>query len=205
METTTVFAPAFESPSRGRPMSLAAWYAVALIATSLSTFAYLLALRRVAAHDSALQALVSLYRLTTLFAPVVVAIKGAAFGGVLWAALAVFDVRASYRRCVAAVWSAEFLLAAPQLIYAGVALLRGATTRSDLYVPLGVDLIWTSASGPFSVLSHALNALLAAWMFFVWTRLRADARRAGRPWVAVFAVTLAAAILVALPILQLGS
>lgn len=187
------------------PITLLSWYLIAMLATSISAFTYLFALRRVMLQDPAanLEPLTALYWIAGLFAPVIVAVKGVVLGGLLWATLALLDVRASFRHCLSAAWSAEVLLALPQVVFAIAALARGATSHDDLYVPLGLDLFWSPAGAPLAVLSHVVNVTLLAWSTAVWLRLRSDGTGVERPWAVTFATAVATLVVALLPILQL--
>jgi hypothetical protein len=197
-ETTTVTA----TPER---QSLLTWYIVATIATAVSGFVYLFALRKVVANDtsSGLDALLALYWMAGLFAPVVIAIKGVVLGLLLWGVLTLMEVRLSLRDAIAATWFAEPLLAMPQLVYALAALARGATAREDLFVPLGLDAFWAPTVVATGVISHVVNIFLIAWACVLVLRLRKSVAREPRPWAVAFAVVLAAVVVVLLPVLQL--
>ena len=143
--------------------------------------------------------------LASTFAPVVVALKGIVLAGMLWASLAVLDVRATFRHCLSAVWSTEVLLTAPQFIYGIAALLKGAQDRGDLFVPLGLDLVWSPADGPLAMLSHAVNICFVLWCVMLWRQLRRHGTGADNPWAVIFATALAGIVIILLPIFQLSN
>lgn len=182
------------------------WYLVALAATSVSTFSYLFVLRRVLMHDPSpeLAAVASMQWAGGIAAPVLVAVKGVVIATILWAGQTMFNLRISFVRCLAIAWSAEVFLVLPQLASAMVGLFRGATQRADLYLPLGLDLIWRPTDASWSVVSHTVSICLLAWAVAVWLGLRAHS--AGeRRWPSGLTTAIATVILVLLPVMQLAS
>lgn len=180
-------------------------YSIAAAATSASGFLYLYAAKRIAANESSavLESLIALYWTAGAFAPVAIALKGAFLASVVWGMLLLLDVPAAFARCLETIWSAEILLAAPQAIFAVAALLHGAQTQSQLYVPLGIDLFWTPTGVAHILLSHAVNVFLIAWGVLVFARLSALDEAHGRRLRVALASTLASSLVVLLPILQL--
>lgn len=181
-------------------------YGFALAATAASGFLYLHAARQVAANDSAstLDAVITLYGTAGLFAPVAIALKGVFFASVVWGILQLLDVPVAFTRCLESIWSAEFLLAAPQAVFGTAALLRGAETQSQLFVPLGLDLLWTPASLPLAIASHAVNIFLVAWGVTVFRQLASCHEARDRRAAVAVAAVVASALVVLLPILQLA-
>lgn len=202
---STIASSRSERTNRTASVPLLPWYFAATLATSASGFAYLFAMRQVMLHDPAanIDALTSLYWIAGVFAPVIVGLKGAILGGLLWATLALLDVPVSFRHCLRTAWSAESLLVLPQFVAAVVALARGATSHADLYVPLGLDLFWSPAGTPLAVLSHMVNAAVLLWSVVIWWRLRSDGTGQERPWAVPFATAIVTLVVVLLPILQL--
>lgn len=188
-----------------RRLTTTGWYLVALGATSISTFSYLFVLRRIVAHDpsATLESVEGLYWVAGLVAPIVVALKGAGIATILWGGQTLFNLRISFSRCLAIAWSAEVLLVLPQFVSAVAGWLRGATRRTDIYVPLGLDVFWHPSDLSWSIVSHGISICLLAWAVVVWVRLRADSA-GDRRWPASLTTAIATVVLVLLPVLQLS-
>ncbi len=180
-------------------------YSIAVAATSACGFLYLYAAKRIAVNDSAsgLDAVVGLYWTAGMLAPIAVVLKGLFLASAIWGILLLLDAPAAFARCLETVWLAELLLAAPQAIFAVAALVRGANAKSQLYVPLGLDLIWAPVDLPQALLTHAVNIFLLAWGIFVFTRLSARDEAYGKRARVALAAALVSALVVILPIVQL--
>ncbi|HVZ47982.1 MAG TPA: hypothetical protein VG916_04315, partial [Gemmatimonadaceae bacterium] len=178
-----------------------------MLATSLSAIACVWAIQHVqrAASAPALDAALSLYRLASVAAPVTVAIKGASLAAIVWAIMGTFDHPIPYRTCIAAAWAAEPVLAMPTLCFAAAAFARGATTPGDMYVPLGIDLIWQPGSTALALLSHSANIFTLAWPGLMWLLLRRHVGVGFRRWCMVLAIGVPAVLLVLMPVLQFTS
>lgn len=185
--------------------SLASSFLGAMLSTSISALAYVLAIEHVRRFDSApaLEAVATLYRMAGVVSPVIVLVKGAALAAIVWAILILFDTKMDFRACIAAVWKAEPLLAMPTLCFALAAFARGATSRTDLFVPLGLDSIWTPLGAAAVILSHSVNAFTLAWPAVVWISLRPLANPTRGGWRVAFAASVAAALVVLMPVFQL--
>lgn len=194
----------FRASSDREPLLV--WYAVATIATSASSLAYLVALRGIVANDSsasALGALTSLFWLGGLFAPVIVAVKGAILAVVIWSCSSLLGATLTYRACLRAMWIAEPLLVLPQFVAGVVAIARGMTSRRDLSVPLGIDLFWIPDQPMLATIAHMVNMPLVLWGGVIWWCLVGRNKTSGNSQSVVLGISIAAIAVVLLPAFQL--
>ncbi len=194
----------FRIPTAREP--LLASYAVATIATSASSLAYLVALRGIVANDSsasAYGALTNLFWLGGLFAPVIVAVKGAILALIIWSCSSLLGATLTYRVCVRAVWLAEPLLVLPQFLAGAVAIARGMSSRHDLFVPLGVDLFWMPDEPMLATIAHMVNMPLLVWCGVIWWCLIGRTQASNNAQGVIFGICIAAIAVVLLPAIQL--
>lgn len=180
MSELTTIAPALagDTPATNRPAradGLLQWYAIGVLATTISTFLYLAAVRNVIATGTASESLrpaATLLWLNGVGAPLLVLVRGLVIALTAWAVMTLFDEPISYRHCLRAAWKAEVALAAWLGVQGLIALARGAATQPELLVPLGIDLVWTPQAAALAVLSHAVNLFFVGWLAIIWRELR---------------------------------
>ena len=108
--------------------------------------------------------------------PVVAVLKGFVLGGIAWAVLVLGGRMPAYRRTVALVVAAEFILAAQALWMVVLLRVRGlsAITSPDaLRIPTGLDLLFSDPATPLGALATSVTPFHAAWVLFLaWSFAR---------------------------------
>jgi hypothetical protein len=102
--------------------------------------------------------------------PVVAVLKGLVLGGIAWAILVLGGRMPPYRRTVALVVAAEFILAAQALWTVVLLRIRGlsAVTSPDaLRIPTGLDLLFPDPATPLGALATSVTPFHAAWVLFL--------------------------------------
>ena len=180
------------------------WWALASLASSTGTFLSLMGIRRVLAHsvEPTLESLTGLLWIGGVAAPVIVGLKGVLLAGIIWALLELQFVDVDYRRCLAAVWTGELAIAAGGIWQALVGLFRGATSATELVVPVGLDVFWEPTSAAATVLSRSINVFLLAWGVIVFLRLSTPSSGSS-PRATALAVAAAGFVVSVLPLMTL--